>query len=50
MKTTQVAPSSSGSGGLNNKKRKINEVSQSRKENDHKTANSKPISAAEQAR
>jgi hypothetical protein len=49
MKTNQVAPSS-GSGGVNNKKRKINEVSQSRKENDHKTVNSKPISAAEQAR
>jgi hypothetical protein len=48
MKTTQVASSSSG--GVNNKKRKLNEVSQSKKENDQKTINSKPTSAAEQAR
>ena len=45
MKTTQVASSSSG--GVNNKKRKLNEVSQSKKENDQKTINSKPNSAAE---
>jgi hypothetical protein len=45
MKTTQVASSSSG--GVNNKKRKLNEVSQSKKENDQKTINSKPTSAAE---
>ena len=48
MKTTQVASSSSG--GVNNKKRKLNEVSQSKKENNPKTVNSKPTTVADQAR